>query len=137
MRVTVIGAGVAGLVCALELAERGASIGIVDRGAWLGERACSWSAGGMLAPWCERESAEADVATLGQMALDWWPLHVPGTARNGTLVVAPARDAAELHRFARRTERYEWAGPDRIAALEPDLVGRFRKALYFPEEGHL
>ena len=79
LRVTVIGAGVAGLVCALELAERGADVEVIERGAHLGERACSWSAGGMLAPWCERESAEPAVADLGQAALDWWPRHYPGT----------------------------------------------------------
>jgi glycine oxidase len=136
-RVTVIGAGVAGLVSALELAERGADVEVIERGAHLGERACSWSAGGMLAPWCERESAEPAVADLGQAALDWWPRHHPETARNGTLVVAAARDTGELDRFARRTERFERLGTERIGELEPDLAGRFHKALFFPEEAHL
>ncbi|TLZ20115.1 MAG: FAD-dependent oxidoreductase, partial [Gammaproteobacteria bacterium] len=36
MRVTVIGAGVAGLACALELAERGVSVEVLERGARLG-----------------------------------------------------------------------------------------------------
>jgi glycine oxidase len=137
MHMTVIGAGVAGLVSALEFAARGASVEVIERGAYLGERSCSWSAGGMLAPWCERESAEAAVTTLGQLALEWWPRHVPGTVRNGTLVVAPTRDAGELVRFARRTERFEWVGEERIGELEPALAGRFRKALFFPDEAHL
>jgi glycine oxidase len=136
-RVSVIGAGVAGLVAALELAERGARVEVIERGARVGERACSWFAGGMLAPWCERESAEADVASLGQIALDWWPRHVPATVRRGTLVVAPARDSGELLRFAERTEHHAWADAERIGELEPDLAGRFRKALYFADEAHL
>jgi glycine oxidase len=51
--------------------------------------------------------------------------------------VAQPRDAGELARFADRTERFEWIDPDRIAALEPDLAGRFRRALFFAEEAHL
>ena len=50
MRVTVIGAGIAGLTCALELAERGAAVEVLERGRRLGRRRCSWFAGGMLAP---------------------------------------------------------------------------------------
>ncbi|TAL85385.1 MAG: FAD-dependent oxidoreductase [Rhodanobacter sp.] len=136
-RVTVIGAGVAGLVSALELAGRGLSVEVIERGSRIGERSCSWFAGGMLAPWCEQVNAEPEVSTLGRIALDWWPRHFPATMRNGTLVVAPPRDTGELVHFARQTERFEWAGADRIGELEPDLAGRFRKALFFAEEAHL
>jgi glycine oxidase len=137
MRVTVIGAGVTGLVAALELAARGARVEIIERGAQLGAQACGWFAGGMLAPWCEQESAEPQVSQLGQVALDWWPKHFNETVRNGTLVVAPARDHAELDHFGRRTERFERIGAERIAELEPDLSGRFRQALFFADEAHL
>lgn len=137
MRVTVVGAGVAGLASALELAERGLDVEVVDRGSRLGAASCSWAAGGMLAPWCEGESAEAEVVSFGQLALDWWPKRFTATQRHGTLVLAAARDVGELSRFARRTERFEWADADRIAALEPDLAARFQKGLFFPEEAHL
>lgn len=137
MRVRVIGAGVAGLACALELSERGAEVEIVDRGAELGDGCCSWHAGGMLAPWCELASTEPLVATLGVRSIDWWASHFPGTVRHGSLVVAQPRESAELARFALRTERFEWLDADGIAALEPDLAGRFRKALFFPGEAHL
>lgn len=137
MRVTIIGAGIAGLACATELAERGAGVEILDNGSHLGANACSWFAGGMLAPWCESESASPEVMRHGAFGLDWWSRRFPQTVRNGTLVVAPARDSGELTRFARRTERFEWIDSDGIAALEPDLDGRFQKALFFKEEGHL
>jgi glycine oxidase len=137
MQVIVVGAGVAGLVTAIHLAERGASVEVVDRGSHLGAASCSWFAGGMLAPWCEAESAEAAVTELGEVALDWWPRYVAGTRILGTLVVAPPRDTPELSRFTRRTSQFEWLEAERIAALEPDLTGRFRKALFFPREGHL
>ncbi|WP_131116123.1 glycine oxidase ThiO [Lichenihabitans psoromatis] len=137
MRVIVVGAGVAGLVTAVQLAERGASVDVVDRGAYLGAASCSWFAGGMLAPWCEAESAEPAVTHLGRMALDWWPAHIAGTVALGTLVVAPPRDTAELSRFSKRTTDFEWLDRDAVARLEPDLDGRFRKALLFPREAHL
>ncbi|OFX01480.1 MAG: thiamine biosynthesis protein thio [Alphaproteobacteria bacterium RIFCSPHIGHO2_12_FULL_66_14] len=134
---TVIGAGVAGLCCALELAGRGARVEVVERGRALGEGSCSWQAGGMLAPWCERATTDAVVAERGASSIDWWSQHFPGTARNGSLVVAQPRDAADLTRFAQRTERFDWIGADRIASLEPDLAGRYRRALFFPDEAHL
>jgi glycine oxidase len=137
MRVRVIGAGVAGLACALELAERGAVVEVLDCGAALGSSSCSWYAGGMLAPWCELETAEPLVARLGNESLGWWQRRFPATVLNGSLVVAHARDAADLARFGRRTGRFEWLDAEAIAALEPDLGGRFNKGLYFREEGHL
>ena len=137
MKVSVIGAGVAGLTCAVELAERGADVEVLERSASLGAAACSWQAGGMLAPWCERESAEALVARLGQDAIGWWADKFPGTVRNGTLVLAHGRDVAELNEFAARTEAFERIGRERIAQLEPDLAERFNQALYFPQEAHL
>jgi glycine oxidase len=137
MRVTIVGAGVVGLTAALELSERGAEVEIVERAAHLGETACSWCAGGMLAPWCEGESAPAEVVELGALALDWWAQRIPGVVRNGTLVVAAPRDAGEIERFAARTSHHEQIDEARVGALEPDLAGRFRKGLFFPGEGHL
>jgi glycine oxidase len=137
MRVRVIGAGVAGLACALELAERGAEVDIVDRGSALGDGCCSWHAGGMLAPWCERVSAEPLVVDLGERSIAWWSRRFPETVRKGSLVVARPRDSAELSRFAQRTSHFEWLDDAGIAALEPDLAGRFHKALFFSAEAHL
>jgi glycine oxidase len=134
--IVVIGAGVVGLTTALTLAERGAKIALVERSRELGGNA-SWLAGGMLAPFCEGESAPASVVEFGRGAIDWWDRHAPGVARAGTLVVAPPRDSGEIDRFAERTRGHERAGEARIAALEPDLAGRFRKGLFFAGEGHL
>jgi glycine oxidase len=135
--VIVIGAGVAGLACALELAERGLSVAVVERAGSLGAGSCSWMAGGMLAPWCERATTEPEVMSWGAPSIAWWAERFPGTVRNGSLVVAQGRDLPDLARFADRTERFEWADAERVAALEPDLAGRFRRALFFPDEAHL
>ena len=136
MRATVVGAGVAGLTTALTLAERGAEVALVERSPSLGANA-SWLAGGMLAPFCEGESAPPRVVALGRHAIDWWASHAPGVVRAGTLVVAPPRDAAEIERFAQRTSGHERVDEARIAALEPDLAGRFHRGLFFAGEGHV
>ena len=136
MRATVVGAGVAGLTTAVTLAERGATVSLVERSRELGANA-SWLAGGMLAPFCEGESAPPSVVELGRRAIDWWAARVPGVVREGTLVVAPPRDVGEIERFAQRTREHERADEARVAALEPDLAGRFHKGLFFAGEGHL
>jgi glycine oxidase len=136
MRATVVGAGVVGLATAVTLAERGAKVTLIERSRELGGNA-SWLAGGMLAPFCEGESAPSSVVELGQGAIDWWDARVPGVAREGTLVVAPPRDTSEIERFHARTRSHSRVDGARIAALEPDLAGRFHKGLFFVEEGHL
>jgi glycine oxidase len=134
--VRVIGAGIAGLTAAYELARRGAEVELIERRDAAG-RGCSYYAGGMLAPWCEGESAEPLVVRLGQEALTYWTHIVPVARREGSLVLAPARDKPELARFARRTSAHEAIESDSIAVLEPDLAGRFDRALFFPQEAHL
>jgi glycine oxidase len=137
VHLTIVGAGVAGLTCAVEFAERGASVEVLERADDIGARSCSWYAGGMLAPWCERVRAEPLIATLGEQGLQWWCERFPGTQQRGSLVIAHGGDAAELTRFARRTERFEWLDSEGIGALEPQLSGRFGKALFFAGEAHL
>lgn len=137
MRVLVKGAGVAGLTAAFELTARGATVTVAEIRHGVGGNA-SWFAGGMLAPWCERESAEQPVLDLGRDAADWWDAVLPGqVTRAGTLVVAMPRDAGELDRFASRTSGHRRVDEDEIAILEPGLAGRFRRGLLFPDEAHL
>ena len=137
MRIAIIGAGAAGLVTAARLAERGQSADIFEASDRLGASAASWLAGGMLAPYCEAEDAGAGIVRPGLDGIDWWSATIPGVARRGTLVVAPWRDRSDLARFARRTSGHERIGPEQIAALEPDLAGRFGEALFFAGEAHL
>jgi glycine oxidase len=137
MRVLVKGAGVAGLTVAHELRLRGIDVTVIDPRPGFAH-AASWLAGGMLAPWCERESADEAVLLRGLDAADRWDAILPGEVRrNGTLVVAPARDHGELKRFASRTTGYEWLNEEDIAFLEPALGGRFRQGLFFSREAHL
>ncbi|MGH6860256.1 MAG: glycine oxidase ThiO [Phyllobacterium sp.] len=135
MTVLVKGAGVAGLCAAHALWSAGLDVAVL---APPGQAPASWYAGGMLAPYCEGESAEQMVVDLGLRAADWWDTALPGSVvRKGTLVVAPARDIGELARFATRTSGFEPLDGEAIAALEPDLAGHFRKGLFFKDEAHL
>ncbi|TIP32908.1 MAG: FAD-dependent oxidoreductase, partial [Mesorhizobium sp.] len=69
---------------------------------------------------------------------DWWDAALPGhVSRQGTLVLASARDAGELDRFGRRTSGFRQLDASQIAALEPALDGRFGRGLFFAEEAHL
>ena len=136
MQIAVIGAGVMGLVTAHQCALRGGRVTVYERRAEAG-RGCSWYAGGMLAAWCEMESAEPLIGELGLESLAYWKTHFSHVVEKGTLVIAPPRDLPDLKRFAARTTLHEWIGREAIAALEPDLAGRFETALFFEREAHL
>ena len=86
VEVSIIGAGVAGLCIATEIAARGGKVNICDREPNIGAHACSWWAGGMLAPFCEGETAEEPVVRLGQEAADWWQANTGLVKNNGSLV---------------------------------------------------
>lgn len=136
MRIQVIGAGIAGLTAAFELARRGVDVELFERreGPGLG---CSYYAGGMIAPWCEREAAEPIVTELGVEALDFWTKILPVATIKGSLVVAPPRDRADVVSFSKRTREFEECDARRIGEIEPDLADRFPYGLYFPKEAHL
>lgn len=134
--ILVKGAGVAGMTAAVTLAERGGVVTLYDSGGRVGAGA-SWMAGGMLAPWCEAESAPPEVTEQSIESVDWWAAHVPDVTRAGSLVLAPARDVGEVARFGRRTSHFETIDGAEIARLEPDLAGRFHKGLFFADEGHV
>ncbi len=135
--ITIVGAGVTGLCVATELAARGIAFRIIDSKGVPGPHGCSWWAGGMLAPFCEGESAEEPVVRLGQEAAPWWQRHTGQVNHEGTLVVALERDRGELDRFARRTSGHERLGAHAIACAEPDLATRASDALFFPSEAHV
>ncbi|MFY9623935.1 MAG: FAD-dependent oxidoreductase [Rhodoplanes sp.] len=135
--VSVLGAGVAGTWQALLFAKAGCRVALYERGEATMTQATSHWAGGMLAPFCEGETAEPVITRLGLRSLDLWREVLPQTPFNGSLVVAHPRDRADFERFARLTGGHKHLGGEEIAALEPALAGRFSEALFFPQEGHV
>ena len=135
--VTIIGAGVVGLCIARELRDRGAYVQLCDRGGAPGSHSCSWWAGGMLAPYCEAESAEPEVLNLGEGAAQWWQDKTGLVNSQGSLVVSQDRDQGQLRQFARRTSQFDHVDRAQIAELEPDLGDRFSSGLFFSSESHI
>lgn len=135
--VAVIGAGIAGAWQALLFAKAGYAVTLHERGGDAMTQATSHWAGGMLAPWCEAEVSEPLVTRLGLRSLALWREHVPDTPFNGSLVVAHPRDRSDFERFARMTSGHRRIRADNVSELEPSLDGRFREALFFPDEGHV
>ncbi len=135
--IAVRGAGVVGLWQALMLARRGHTVTLCERSPQPFVDGCSQYAGAMLGPRCEEETAEAVIGDLGGRGIALWREIYPDLVANGTLVVALARDRAELDRFARMTAGHRRLSPAELAALEPGLGDRFAGALFYPEEAHL
>jgi glycine oxidase len=135
--VSVIGAGIAGTWQALMFAKAGCKVTLYERSDTSMTQATGHWAGGMLAPYCEGETAEYLVTRLGLRSLDLWRHALPQTPFNGSLVVAHGRDRADFARFDRLAGPHERVDASRIAELEPILAGRFSEGLFFPQEGHV
>ncbi|OPH82140.1 FAD-dependent oxidoreductase [Nitrobacter vulgaris] len=135
--IAVIGAGIAGAWQALLFAKAGHAVMLHERGDDAMAHATSHWAGGMLAPWCESEVSEPLVSRLGLRSLALWHEHAPDTSFNGSLVVAHPRDRSDFERFARMTSGHRHLQRDDVSKLEPSLDGRFREALFFPDEAHV
>ena len=137
LAITVVGAGITGLWQALTLARAGHRVRLMEASGEPFAEAASRFAGAMLAPYCEAEAAEPVVRELGLQSLAIWRRTYPGIIDKGTLVVAGARDRAELVRFARMTEGFETLDAEGVDALEPGLDGRFAAGLYYRDEAHM
>jgi glycine oxidase len=135
--ITVLGAGILGLWQAHALARAGHRVRLIEKSAEPFERAASRYAAVMLAPDREAEAAPPVLRELGREGVEEWRALYPELIANGSLVVAGARDASELDRFARRTQGHERVDPKALQTLEPELAGRFPSALFFSEEAHM
>ena len=134
---TILGGGVCGLAMAAELSFRGAQVTVIDLKGAPGDHACSWWAGGMLAPDCEGVSAEPEIVRQGRKAAGWWENQGAVVHHEGTLVIALDRDQSDLATFARRVPRAATLSKDKIAERELHLAERYAKALFLEDEGHL
>lgn len=137
LSITVVGAGITGLWQAYELARRGHAVTLREATTQAAPGAASRFAGAMLAPYCEAEAAPPLVQQLGLEGLELWKAAYPAVTQRGSLVVTTARDRGELVRFARMTAGHRSVEGADLEALEPELAGRFGRALFFPEEAHI
>ncbi len=137
LAITVVGAGIIGLWQARVLAANGHAVRLIDESPVPFAASASRWAGAMLAPDCEAEIAPPEVRQWGHEGLRLWRAAYPDLVCNGTLVVAAARDQAELQRFEKRTAGGRRIAESALADLEPELATRFSSAIYFADEAHM
>jgi glycine oxidase len=147
--VLVVGAGLIGLAIAFELAERGATVRIFDRGE--PGRGASWAGAGMLAPYSERIDDPA-MLELCRRSLALYPSFVErvceaaGTSVEVNLdgIIEAAFDAGRLEELARIGSELRAHGVacellDRSAATlaEPSLGKHLAGALLLYGQGYV
>lgn len=142
--ITVVGGGVLGLCVALRARQAGAQVTLVSR-----EGGASAHAGGMLAPLCELDHAEPDIAAAGldsvarwQALLDELDISAEGLLEaRGSVVVAHRPEWGLLDQLWDRIERAELSHRatrvrrDGLDTAEPVLAERFSRALLTEGEG--
>lgn len=135
--INIVGAGIFGLWQAYELARLGHQVQLYEKSETPFASASSRLAGAMLAPYCETEPSQPELLPMAIEAMALWQAAPFDAEFNGTLVVAPPRDRAELTGFAKRSSGHERLRGEAIGELEPDLAGRFHEGLFYEAEGHL
>lgn len=151
--VLVLGAGLMGRLIAVQLAQAGHPVRLVDASGPDGQGSAARVAAAMLAPLAESAITEPSVVAMGQYALGRWPELLATLSQpvyfqqNGTLILWHRQDAHEAQRFSALLAATGRALPSlpvpealntaRVAELEPALAQRFHQGLYLPDEGQL
>lgn len=143
-QVTVLGAGVAGLVCATALVEAGHDVRVYDPSGVPGD-GVSALAGGMLAPFSELDNLPLDRLDDACAGVAWWRSKAAKLGfdcpAKGTLVVAHRADRDVLGRFEHELQRvpgcFERLGREALTQREPSLGSRFDGGLWVPGEAYL
>jgi len=137
-KISIIGAGVAGLWTGLLARKQGYDVTIFDQDTEALSGACSYRAGGMLAFNCEAESKTDIITTMGKKSLALWQKYFPELIQqNGSLLLTTAQDKDHLRYFEKTTYDYKKISSHEIETLEPALENRFGHGLYFFNEAHL
>lgn len=150
--IAIIGAGIIGLSCALELAERGLKVTLYEQ-SWP-PRGASWAAAGMLAPAFEAASepgTHPDLYSLCEASVQQWPhwakdlealSGLPSGYKPGPSLALATTDAQVDHLEAIR-ERLsgQIAEPKAclhdLATLEPAIRGEVHAAWVLPSDGQV
>lgn len=124
LRIAVIGGGVIGLACALELRRRGAQVAVYERGAELGGGATMRAAGmlGLAAEAARKEEAPA-VFGLARRSAGLWPAFTAEVERQGGGAIGYSGDGAIL--IARTQAEVGWLERLSAACQARDLAGRW------------
>ena len=144
----IAGAGIMGRMLAWQLCQAGYTVNLFDKDDIDFGDAAAYTAAGMLTPYCEVESAELLVYTLGMRSLDLWKQLNKnlggdiGYTQQGSIVVAHPQDRPDHQRFVHQirsklsptSDQLKWLNQQQLSLLELDLSERFTEASYLPEE---
>ncbi len=143
MKIAIIGAGISGLMSALELLEQGCSVIIFDQ--QQAGKAASWAGGGILSPmypW-RYPAAVNQLAQYGKsLYLDWNKKLKPVSGidfeihETGLLIFDEADFASGLNyaeRFQEPMQQCEYLQQEQIEQLNPFIHSKFQHAIYFPQ----
>jgi len=146
----VIGGGVIGLSCALELRQRGYEVTVLERNECGGQ--ASGAAAGMLAPYSENVESPDEFFQLCLQSLQLYPhwqeevkrisqMSFEYTSSGSLYVVYHEADLLALEGRLHWQRQYGSTGAiidgEELFRLEPLLSPEVRAALYTPEESHL
>jgi glycine oxidase len=133
----------------MKLSQEGYDVTLFDKEDWHHIKGCSYSAAGMIAPYCEMETAEFLIARIGLDCYYAWKDLIKEIdpsiyfTDRGSLVVAHVNHGSELDHLKHRISAHPLAknsgeiNADQIAELEPELSGRFQRGLYYPLESNV
>lgn len=149
----VLGAGLMGRLLAHCLVKQGHEVHIYEAGTAEGLGAAARVAASMLAPLAESAITESSVVDMGQYSLSRWPnlieqLPAPVFFQQaGTLLLWHRADAQQARMLVNKLQLNSQTmaaashpqplQADQLAALEPELVGKFHQGLFLPCEGQL
>ncbi|MCR9270084.1 MAG: FAD-dependent oxidoreductase [Hyphomonadaceae bacterium] len=150
--IAIIGAGIIGLSCALELANRGTDVTLYET-AWP-PRGASWAAAGMLAPAFEAvgvEGGHPNLFELCECAVRLWPAWADALERESEQTagyypgpsLALALDATEAERLTAlqlALKDHAFAPEpctDRLNDIEPSLTSMAVTGLLLPSDGQV
>ena len=143
MKIAIIGAGISGLMSALELVEQGCSVIIFDQ--QHAGQAASWAGGGILSPMYPWRYPHA----VNQLAQHGKPLYLEWNEKlkpisgidfeiheTGLLIFDEADFETGLnyaHQFQEPMQQAEYLQSEQLAQVNPCIDPKFRHAMYFPQ----
>lgn len=143
MHIAIIGAGISGLLSALELVEQGCSVSIFDQ-QQVG-KAASWAGGGILSPMYPWRYAPAvnQLAKYGKsLYQEWNEKLLPITDidfeihETGMLIFDEEDFEVGLHyknQFQEPMQHCEYLQQEQLENINPLISEKFKQAIYFPE----
>jgi len=143
MKIAIIGAGISGLLSALELVEQGCSVTIFDQ--QQAAKAASWAGGGILSPMYPWRYPHAvnQLAQYGKsLYLEWNEKLKPVSGidfeihETGLLIFDEADFESGLNyarQFQEPMQQCEYVQQEQIEQLNPFIATKFQHAIYFPQ----